>query len=159
MPSSKHTLLTGETLDLSALDPAEVNYFARLQRDAQQADADYFDLLRQVKGPEALPRRGGVITPAIARSALYRAAHDIADRVGVQQGHVLAPNVDTTGLAQNGHLLSMTEAAEHIGITRPAVHQALREGRLKGQQVGNAWIVHKADADAFRREREGRTPR
>jgi hypothetical protein len=152
-----HKLLTGETLGLSKLTDEERAFLRRLAKDAK-GGADYFDLLRRVKGPKALPLRGGPITPAIAGSVLYRAAHDIADRVGIEQGYLLAPevarSVDANGA---GDLLSLTEAADFIGITRPAAHQALTEGRLRGRRVGNAWVVAKADAETFRKSRSNRS--
>jgi excisionase family DNA binding protein len=153
---SSYELITGEVLDLSTLKRAEHEFLGSLAADAKKRDADYFDLLRRVKGPKAVPLRGGAITPAIVRSVLYRASHDIADRVGIAQGHLLAPGTDTSAVAGLGDLLSLTEAAELIGITRPATHQALIEGRLRGQRVGNAWVVRRADAKAFKNERSDR---
>jgi hypothetical protein len=151
-----HKLLTGETLNLSKLTEEEQAFLRRLAKDAK-GGADYFDLLRRVKGPKALPLRGGPITPAIATSVLYRVAHDIADRVGVEQGYLLAPDISRSVEANGtGDLLSLTEAADLIGITRPAAHQALTEERLKGRRVGNAWVVARADAEAFKQARSTR---
>jgi hypothetical protein len=150
-----YELLTGEVLNISGLADAERAFLKQLSADAAEG-ADYFDLERRVKGRGALPLRGGPITPAIARSVLYRAAHDIADRVGIEQGYLLAPDVDRSGVEPSGDLLSLTEAAELIGISRPATHQALVEDRLRGQRVGNAWIVRGADAEAFRQGRSSR---
>ncbi len=148
-----HKLLNADVLDLSDLRKAEQEFLKQLSADAARG-ADYFDLLRRVKGPGALPLRGGPITPAIARSVLYRVAHDIADRVGIEQGYLLAPDVDRkANPGPPAELLSLTEAAEVIGISRPAAHQALVEGRLRGQRVGYAWVVRRADAGAFRQAR------
>lgn len=151
-----HKLLPGETLNLSKLTEEERAFLRRLAKDAERG-ADHFDLLRRVKGPKALPLRGGPITPAIAASVLYRAAHDIADRVGIEQGYLLAPDVARSAEANGvGDLLSLTEAADFIGITRPATHQALTEKRLWGRRVGNAWVVARADAEAFKSTRSTR---
>jgi hypothetical protein len=151
-----HKLLTGETLNLSKLTEEERAFLRRLAKDAK-GGADYFDLLRRVKGPKALPLRGGPITPAIAASVLYRAAHDLADRAGIEQGYLLAPDVPRSAKANStGDLLSLTEAADFIGITRPAAHQALSEKRLQGRRVGNAWVVARADAEAFKQARSSR---
>jgi hypothetical protein len=148
-----HRLLTGETLSLSKLTDEERGFLRGLAKDAK-AGTDYFELLKRVKGPKALPLRGGPITPAIAASVLYRVAHDIADRVGIEQGYLLAPEV-ARAAPSNGtaDLLSLTEAADLIGITRPAAHQALTEERLRGRRVGNAWVVARADAEAFKKAR------
>jgi hypothetical protein len=151
-----HKLLTGETLDLSKLAEKERGFLRRLAREAERG-ADYFELLRRVKGPKAIPLRGGPITPVIAASALYRVAHDIADRVGIEQGYVLAPAVaQSVEAAGPGDFLSLTEAADLIGITRPAAHQALVEKRLPGRRVGKAWVVTRTDAEAFKITRSNR---
>jgi len=70
------------------IDGCRVGLEGILVSDAYR-DTDYFDLLRRVKGPEALPLRGGPITPTIAASVLYRVAHDIADRTGIEQGYLM----------------------------------------------------------------------
>jgi hypothetical protein len=150
-----YELLTGEVISLGRLDEREDEFLKRLAADAH-GGADYFDLLRRVKGPEALPRRGRPITAAVARSALYRVAHDIADRAGIVQGYLLSPNADPAAVKQDAQLLSLTEAADLIGISRPAAHQALMEKRLAGQRVGNAWVVRRLDAEAFKRSRSSR---
>ena len=148
-----YELLTGETIGVTGLDAREEEFLRRLSADAKTGEADYFALLRMVKGPDALPLRGRSITAAVARSPLYRVAHDIADRVGIAQGYVLPPNADRTAVKQEADLLSLTEAADLVGISRPAAHQALTEGRLAGQRVGNAWVVRRSDAEAFKRAR------
>jgi hypothetical protein len=151
----KYEALSGEVLNLSGLSRAESKYLEQLSADAQRS-VDYFELLRRVKGRDALPLRGGPLTPAIATSAFYRAAHDIVDRVGIEQGYLLAPDVAASARATNGtgDLLSLTEAADLIGISRPAAHQALKEERLRGRQVGNAWVIASADALAFKKARD-----
>jgi len=153
-----YELLTGESLDLGALKKEEVEFLDRLRADAAKEGADYFELLKRVKGPEGVPLRGRPITPATARSPLYRVAHDVADRVGIEQGYVLRSDADRTAVQPESGLLSMTEAADLIGISRPAVHQALREERLRGRRVGNAWVIRRADAEAFKRTRSDSAP-
>jgi len=151
-----YELLSGERLDLSQVTESDWTYLQELSTDAREG-ADYFDLLRRVKGPESPLLDGGRITKALVRSAVYRVAHDIADRVGIKQGYLLAPDVERPAtLGSPEKLLSLTEAAELIGISRPATHQALVEGRLPGQKVGNAWVVTRADAEAFKRNRSER---
>ncbi len=151
-----HRLLEGEVIDTSGFSDAEHKFLKELSEDGRRG-AEYFDLLRRVKGPQALPLRRGRLTPQIASSAFYRVAHDIADRVGIEQGYLLAPDVErpmSGGLRQD--LLSLTEAADLIGISRAAAHQALVEGRLRGQRVGNAWVVRRTDASAFKDTRDNR---
>jgi hypothetical protein len=150
-----YELLTGEVISLDGLDEREDEFLKRLSADAR-GGADYFELLRRVKGPQALPLHGRPITAAVVRNPLYRVAHDVADRVGIAQGYLLPPSADGTAVKQDAELLSLTEAADLIGISRPAAHQALIEERLAGQRVGNAWVVRRPDAEAFKRARSAR---
>ncbi len=152
---SSYRLLLGEVLELSLLTAEEMLYLRELSA-AAEGGAEYFDLLQRVKGKGALPLRGGAITPVIAMSVLYRAAHDIVDRVGIKQGFLLAPDVDRSTVKPGDDLLSLTEAAEFIGISRPATHQALVESRLVGQRVGNAWVIRRAAAEEFKEARSHR---
>lgn len=151
-----YELLDGEVINTSSFSQAEQRFLRELSEDGRRG-AEYFDLLRRVKGPQAPPLRGGRLTPLIARSAFYRVAHDIADRVGIEQGYLLAPDVERPmGGALQRDLLSLTEAADLIGISRPAAHQAVVEGRLRGERIGNAWVVRRADASAFKDTRDSR---
>lgn len=151
-----HELLTGERLPLEGLVAAERDFLQHLS-DAAKRGADYFDLLKLVKGPDAVPLKGGKITPAVSRSIFFRVAHDIADRVGVEQGFLLPPEIAANARVElEGELLSLTEAAEVIGISRAAAHQALLEKRLPGQRIGNAWVIRRRDAEQFGRTRRSR---
>ncbi|MBA3752745.1 MAG: helix-turn-helix domain-containing protein [Nitrospira sp.] len=46
-------------------------------------------------------------------------------------------------------LLSLTEAADRLHITRQALHTALTEGKIPAQQVGRQWVLREADVDAY----------
>jgi len=37
-----------------------------------------------------------------------------------------------------------------LGISRAAVHQALSEGRLQGERVGNAWAIRRRIVEAYK---------
>ena len=52
-------------------------------------------------------------------------------------------------------LLSVTEAAERIGITRSAVQQAIQSGRLPAQRIGNRFVIRLADVVAYEVARGG----
>ncbi len=152
-----YPLLSGEIVDLRRLNPEERRFLSALKARARKKEGDYFDLLRSVKGPGAFPLRGGPITPEVAVSPLYRAAHDIVDRVGIEQGYLLPPGV-ALDVPRTGEWVSMTQAAELIGVSRTAVHQALLEKRLEGLRVGNAWIIERPKALAYKSQREMKIP-
>jgi len=82
-------------------------------------------------------------------------AGDIIDLAGVRQGYLLAPLA--TGVGNADELVSLGEAAGLLGISRAAVHQALSEGRLQGERVGNAWAIRRRFVDAYQPRPRKRT--
>lgn len=146
-----YTTITGEVIADGALSAADRQYLDDLDAFARSG-GDYFEVLRRVKGPGARPLPDGRITARVAASPLYRIAHDIADRLGVEAGYLLPPDAEfnVSGL----DLMSLTEAAEVIGISRQAVHEALTKGQLAGQRVGNAWVLERQDVEHYRSRRE-----
>lgn len=59
------------------------------------------------------------------------------------------------GLAPLPELLSVTEAAEKLGVSRTAVLKRLESGSLSGQKIGSTWVVP-ADAVLSPQERRER---
>lgn len=47
------------------------------------------------------------------------------------------------GLAPLPELVSVTEAAALLGVSRQAVLQRLESGSLPGRKVGNAWVIQR----------------
>ena len=48
------------------------------------------------------------------------------------------------GLTPIPELVSVTEAASELGVSRQAVLQRLQSGSLPGRQVGTAWVIPRA---------------
>lgn len=46
-------------------------------------------------------------------------------------------------------LLSMTQAAERKGVSRAALYQAIKKGKLKAVQIGGHTFLRPADLDAY----------
>lgn len=49
-------------------------------------------------------------------------------------------------IMENTDLLSLTEVAELLKITRPSVFEAITNGRLPATKIGNQWAVKRSDA-------------
>ena len=150
----KHSyeLLSGERVSLGWLNPTDMTFLEGLKA-AVESGHDYFELLMGVRGKKAYPFKGAAkLTPEIARSVLYRVAEDIVERAGIQQGHSIAPGSGPADPDEKP-LVSLSEAAEIIGITRAGVHLALTKGRLKGWQVGKVWVLDKRSVQRYRDRR------
>lgn len=55
-------------------------------------------------------------------------------------------------------LVSATEAAEILGITRQAVQLAANNSQLKGAKVGSTWVFRRAVVDKAAAERKAAKP-
>ena len=147
MAEMKSRLLDGEVADLGKLPKEDLAFLLDLQRRAMD-DEDYFELERAVCGPGAYPLKGSPrVTSAVHRTPLFRAAEDVAYRVGIRQG-VIAPNEDDE-MVPTEAIMSVSEAAEELGITRSAVAKAAQSGRLRGKKIGNAWALLKRSVRSY----------
>ena len=50
---------------------------------------------------------------------------------------------------ENERLLSLTEAADRLRVSRQSLHEAIQDGKIPAQQVGRQWILREADVDAY----------
>ena len=147
MAVMNYELLNGETLDLSALPKQDVEFLLDLMQRAMH-DEDYFDLERRVCGQGAYPLKGSSrVTREIHETPLFRAAEDIVDRVGIRQG-ALAPDPGDERVPTE-EIVSVTEAAEALGITRSAVVKAAKAGRIKGKKIGHTWALLRRSVESY----------
>jgi len=54
-----------------------------------------------------------------------------------------------TAVAVNDELLTLTEALEFLGISRPTMYRLLDRGEVKGLKVGSQWRFRQADLAAY----------
>ncbi len=144
----KYELLNGETLDLSSLPKQDVEFLLDLMQRAIK-DEDYFDLERRVCGQGAYPLKGGArVTCELHDSPLFRAAEDVVDRVGIRQGMLMPDPGDARVPTED--IVSVTEAADVLGITRSAVIKAAQAGRIKGKKIGHTWALLCRSVDSYK---------
>jgi hypothetical protein len=144
----RYALLDGEVVDVSRLPRRDAEFLLDLMRRAM-ADEDYFALERSVCGPGAYPLKGAArVTREIHASPLFRVAEDVADRAGIRQG-VLAPDPGG-GRVPTDEIMSVSEAAKALRITRSAVIKAAQSGRLKGKKIGHTWALLCASVRSYR---------
>lgn len=147
MQKMTYRLLKGEAIDIGKLPKNDLAFLLDLQRRAME-DEDYFELERSVCGPSAYPLKGSPrVTSEIHRTPLFRVAEDIVDRVGIRQG-VIAPDEDDEMVPTEG-IMSASEAAGHLGITRSAVVKSAQAGRLKGKKIGKTWVLLRRSVESY----------
>ncbi len=142
-----YQMLNGEKLAISSLPKADMEFLLDLMRRAME-DEDYFSLERRVCGSNAHPLKGNPrVTREIHDSLLFRVAEDIADRAGIRAG-VLAPDPGDERVPIE-EIMSVTEAATKLGVTRSAVIKAAQGGRIKGKKIGHTWALLRRSAENY----------
>lgn len=151
-----HRLLDGRRIDLAEVNAREQAFLTDLQRMARRG-VSYFEVYRAAVGPGSPALQGrNRIDRRIVESPLYLVARDIATRVGITQGLVLAPeheNERATAPA-DASMISVAQAADLIGITRAAIYKAIEKGALEAIRIGNVTVVKRASAHAYRERRD-----
>lgn len=54
-----------------------------------------------------------------------------------------------TGGKLGKRLLSLQEAADEKGVSRVAIHYAIKRGDLKATRVGNSWVIREEDLEEY----------
>ncbi len=149
-------LLSGESVELTDLTPHERGFLRSLKQLVKEG-ASYFDIERAAIGPGS-PALGGRnrVDHRIVTSPLYRVARDIATQAGIQQNLILAPEHEQLRdeLPTDRSMISVTQAANFLGISRAAIHKAIHDGRLKARKIGNLVIVDREDCKSFAATRQ-----
>lgn len=158
----RYKLLSAETVGLDGLDAREVAFLRTLQRMAASG-ISFFELERMAIGPGSPALQGwSRVTRDIVNSPLYRVAADIVTRAGIAEGLILAPEHEQERgeIPADRSLMSVTQAASMLGVSRAAVHKAIQQDRLPAQRYGNVILVSRVAVLRYRAERakSGREP-
>jgi excisionase family DNA binding protein len=153
----RYTLLSGQTVTLEGIDARELAFLKNLRRMAKEG-ASFFEVERVAIGPGSPALQGwSRVTPEIVSSPLYRVASDITARAGIAEGLILAPSHEhkRSQIPADRSLMSVTQAATTLGISRSAVHKAIQAKRLAAKRYGNVVLVKRDAVKAFKRGRQG----
>lgn len=66
-----------------------------------------------------------------------------------QRNGIFADYAERIASMESDELVSMTEAAELIGVSRQRVHQLLQAGKLDGYKVGNTWSIYRYSVESW----------
>ena len=152
---NSHKLLSGEFVDLADVDPHERAFLEKLE-DMVKAGQSYFEIERAAIGPGSPAMQGASrITREIMEQPVYRVAVDITTRAGVDQGLILALEHEDQRkqIPVDRSQMSVTQAAHALGISRTAVHKAIKEKRLIGNQYGNVVLVDRKSVQEFKQRK------
>ena len=151
----RHKMLSGETVGLEDVEARDLAFLKNLQRMATSG-ISFFELERVAIGPGSPALQGwSRVTREIVSSPLYRVAADIATRAGIAEGLVLAPEYEEkrSQIPTDSSLMSVTQAASTLGISRAAVHKAIQQKRLAAERYGNVLLVDREAVLRYKRQR------
>jgi len=142
----RHKLLSGDIVSLDGVRARDIGFLRNLQHMAKSG-ISFFELERVAIGPGSPALQGWTrVTREIVSSPLYRVAADIATRAGIAQGLILAPEHENnrSSVPSDRSLMSVTQAANTLEISRAAVHKAIQQKRLAAQRYGNVVLLSRA---------------
>jgi excisionase family DNA binding protein len=173
-----YRLMSGAVVDLREVDPAVRAFVADLALRLAQGHG-YKELINRVLQHDS-PIYGGVspLASGAQELAAVKVAHDLVYRAGVAEG-TITPKPGEAGvesvpqtLRQSRTRLDMVSTPAHelttekivtvgeamniLGITRQAVINSVRAGKIRGEQHGRLWILARDDVLKYRETRARR---
>lgn len=176
-----YRLMSGATVDLRQLDVQARAFVADLALRLAQGQG-YEELVgRVLQADAAIYERMSPLAPAAQELPGVRVARDLVYRAGVAEGVIQPRGAEVeveplprglrTSRDRDGQLRSVApagrgltteqivtvgEAMNLLGITRQAVINAVRGGKVRGEQHGKVWVLSREDILSYRADRVAR---
>lgn len=144
-----YTLLSGETVEYTA-DEALADFITRVRvaaADPTVTVTSLTDLLYSEENPLLVPGiipGRGAVTREVFENPAYHVLLDVLDQKRIQTGHL---DIEQ---AHASYTVSVTDAAAALGISRPAVLQAIKAKRLAAIQKGGQWWIRPESVEGYR---------
>jgi excisionase family DNA binding protein len=151
-----HTTINGRTIEYEPT-ALETKFLHRVEAAVTNAAIGEAELRALIYGPEnpLLDQQAGYsfVTPTAFESPVFRVLLDLLDRKRVAAG-----SLDLAKTAAR-YTLSVTEAADRLGIRDSAVRTAVIEGRLPSWMKDGEIRLSPESVDSYQVSRRGRPPR
>lgn len=174
-----YRLLNGAVVDLRSSSLGARLFLLDIAARLAQGQG-YQELLARLMRPDAAIFEGlSPLSPGVQELPALRAANDLVYRAGVAEGAIQPGPAEAQGIAlpsslrpfaarvtaskpaREGSLtteaiVTVGEAMDMLGITRQAVINSVRTGRVRGEQHGKLWILSREDVLRYRMNRDER---
>lgn len=155
----RYTTISGETIEYETPSREVAAFLARLvdaAHDPRVTESAMIDLLYGRTNPllrqDILPGHG-VVTKEVFANPVYHMMLDLLGRKRVQLD-TLDPEA-----ARDEYTITVTEAAERLGVHPSAVRQAIQSGRLDAVKRGHQHLIRPSALESFKLARRGPLPR
>ncbi len=176
-----YRLISGAVVDLREVPPAAQTFVNDLALRLAQGQG-YGELIGRVMRHDAPIYQGmSPLAPGADDLPAVQVARDLSYRAGLAEGAIAAKPGETRDealpsslrarVSRSGkssppgsrltseEIVTVGEAMNILGITRQAVINAVRNGKVHGEQHGKLWILSRDDVLEYRDERERRRAR
>jgi hypothetical protein len=176
-----YRLISGAVVDLRQVDERSRAFLSDLALRLAQGQG-YDELVgRVLRHDAAIYENMSPLAPAAQELAGVKVARDLVYRAGVAEGAIVPRGVeadveplprglrtvrDTSGQPRavdavgrsltTEKIVTVGESMQILGITRQGVINAVRGGKVRGEQHGKLWILAREDIFAYRAERTER---
>ena len=154
-----YTTLLGEKILYAPPAPEVAAFLARVIDAANDPNVSESALIDLIYGPHnPILKQGvfpghGMVTRETFANPIYHVMQDLLGRKRVQMGTL---NIDA---ALDEHTVTVSEAAEMLGVHVSAVRQAIHAHRLAAVKRGGVWLISPRAIDSFHLSRRGPAPK
>ncbi len=159
MAHERYTTMAGEVLEYGTPSPQVAKFLARVTDAANDPEVSESVMVELVYGEEnPLLRQGvipghGLVTRETFADPLYHVLTDLLGRKRVALGTLYHER------ARDEYTVTVTEAAERLGIHPRAVRQAIRSHRLDAVKRGGIHLLKPSSIESYRVSRRGPKPK
>ncbi|MCO4761977.1 MAG: helix-turn-helix domain-containing protein [Myxococcales bacterium] len=177
-----YRLITGAVVDLRQVPPDARLFLSDLALRLAQGQG-YGELVGRVLSPTSIVYGGmSPLAPGAQELPAVRVARDLVYRAGVAEGAIVPSPAEQEALPrglrtardEQGELkevagapptltreqiVTVGESMKLLGITRQAVINAVRAGKVRGEQHGKLWLLSREDVLRYRADRAQRAGR
>ncbi len=149
----RYTTIAGEVIEYQTPAPEVARFLARVvdaTNDPSVTEAQLTELIYGVENPilaQGILPNHGVVTREVFADPLYHVLTDLLGRKRVQMG-TLDPE-----LARDEYTVTITEAAERLGVHPSAVRQAVQAHKLDAIKKGKTWLLKPSSVESYDRSR------
>lgn len=145
----RYTNLAGEVIEYESPAPEVARFLGRVvdaTNDPSVTESQLTELIYGLENPilaQGILPNHGVVTREVFEDPLYHVLTDLLGRKRVQMG-TLDPE-----LARDEYTVTISEAAERVGVHPSAIRQAIHAHKLDAIKKGKTWLLKPSSVESY----------